>query len=305
MFAAQRAARRVAEDLGRRSTMLAEITSKWLSLRCDTNNPEDYFTEPQSAPILALPWWLENSIRGDVDVDFQSDLMYSTISGYYFTRMLDDIMDGHRVHRATLPALHPFHTQFVSIYFKYFSPSDPFWQDFERSLTATVEATAIEATLEDIGEAEFIQVCGRKPAAAAIPMAAVCCRYCRHDLLRPWEEFFTLFGRWHQMRDDLVDWSSDHEDGNRTWLLCEAQRRRMEHESVPAWMGREGFQWVKLVMECWMEEAATAAAGLNSPELVRYLNMRRNSFSRHMTAMLDTAAACAKLLQLDASCTQN
>jgi hypothetical protein len=299
LITARLAVRRAIADMGDRCPVLAEHTAKWLALRCDLNRPEDYFTEPQSVPLLALPWWLEHSIRGEVDADFQADLMYSTISGYYFTRMLDDIMDGHQIDRAVLPALYPFHAQFLGTYFRYFPATDPFWKEFERILRTTVEAVAVEATLKDIGAAQFVGVSARKPAAAVIPLAAVCRHYCRSDLLPPWEEFFSLFGKWHQMSDDLADWSSDYESGNRTWLLSEAERRCADHESVPVWMGREGFRWVKVVMESWINDAVIAAATLNSPELVRYLDLRRNSFLRHIDRLLNSADAWAKLLQLD------
>lgn len=296
---AQRVVRRAIADLGRRSPVLAEHISKWISLRCDVGQPEEYFIRPQSLPVLALPWWLESSIRGEVDVDFQADLMCSSVNGYYFIRMLDDIMDGHEVDRAAMPALHPFHAHFVSTYFRYFQASDPFWQDFERLLMATVEAVTAEATLKDFGEAEFVRVNARKSTAGVIPLAAVCFRYRRPDLLQSWEELVTRFGRWHQMRDDLVDWSVDCEIGNRTWLLCEADRRRAEHESVSEWMGREGFQWAKSVMEPWIEDALTTATGLGSQQLVRYLGVRRESFSAYISTMVETAAALSKLLHLD------
>src|SRR5208283_3747035 len=230
--AAGRAFHRAITDLGYRCPVITEQTSKWLALRCDLGHLEDYFIKPESLPILALPWWLEKTIHREVDIAFQTDLMYSTINGYYFTRMLDDLMDGHQIDRAAVPALYPFYTQFLSTYFKYFQYSDPFWREFERSLMATAEAAAVETTLETIDEAEFLKVSAQKTAAGVIPMVAVCFRYCRPDLLAPWEGLFARLARWHQMRDDVLDWSSDHELHNRTWLLSEAERRRADHESV-------------------------------------------------------------------------
>jgi hypothetical protein len=299
--AAERAARRALSDLSSRSPVLGQRTSQWLALRCDPQHPELYFTHAQGVPALALPWWLEDCIRGNVDTEFQTDLMYSTVSGYYFIRMLDDVMDGHEVDRVALPALHPFHFQFAKTYHKHFPASHAFWNDFERILMTTAEAVSVEATLEDLHESDFLEVSARKPAAVAIPMAAVCFRYGRPDLLPAWEKFFTLFARWHQMRDDLLDWSSDGEPGCRTWLLCEGDRRRTADESVAMWMGREGFRWVKTVMDGWMEEASTAAEALNSPALVNYLQMRRDSFSAYIESLLQTADLSRKLLSLDPS----
>ena len=101
------------------------------------------------------------------------------------------------------------------------------------------------------------------------------------------------------MRDDLLDWNIDGEAGCQTWLLCEAERRRKAGESVAMWMGREGFQWVKAIMDRWMEESVRAADGLNSPAVVNYLHMRRDSFSLQLESMLQTAALSRKLLSLD------
>ena len=115
-----------------------------------------------------LPWWLEDCIRGEVHAEFQTDLMYSTVSGYCFIRMLDDVMDGHEVDRAALPALHPFHLQFVKTYHSYFPALHPFWQEFERILMTTAEAVTAEAILKDFHESDFLEVSARKPAPIII-----------------------------------------------------------------------------------------------------------------------------------------
>lgn len=227
--------------------------------------------------------------------------MYSSISGYYFARMLDDIMDGHQIQRAAIPALYPFHTQFLSTYFKYFQHSDPFWPKFKQSFMTAAEAATVEATLECICEAEFVKVSARKTVAGVIPIAAVCFHCCRPDLLPTWEKLFALLARWHQMRDDLLDWSTDYKLDNRTWVLSEAERRRADGESVAEWMGREGLKWGQSVMECWINEAVTMASGLGSPALVRYLKQRKESFSSYLDTLIATAVGFARLLQLDPS----
>jgi hypothetical protein len=298
---AGQAVRRAIADLSHGSPVLAEQTSRWLSLRCDLSQLEDYFIRPQSLPILALPWWLESTIRREVDVGFQTDLMYSSISGYYFARMLDDVMDRHQIQRAAIPALYSFHTQFLSTYFKYFQHSDPFWRKFEKSFMTAAEAAAVEATLEYVCEVEFIEVSARKTTTAVIPIAAVCFHYGRPDLLPSWEELFALLARWHQMRDDLLDWSIDYKLDNRTWVLSEAERRRADGESVAEWMGREGLKWGQSVMECWINEAVTMASGLGSPTLVRYLKLRKESFSSYLDTLIAIAVGFAKLLQLGPS----
>lgn len=296
---ARSAARRALADLELNSPLLAGRASKWLGSRCNPDQPESYFTHPQAVPILALPWWLETSIRGHVDVTFQADLMYSTINGYYFARIVDDLMDGHNIDYTVLPSLYFFIMKFHNTYYKYFGRTDSFWSEFERLLMETADSAAADCALEDIGARAFVQVSARKSAAGAIPMAAVCYLYKRAELLAPWEGLFRLFGCWHQMGDDLADWSDDSENGRRTWLLSEADRQRSANESIPAWMGRVGFQWAFEKMEGWMEEILAAGEGLNSPELMNYLSERREFCRREVTALVNTAAAYTKLLQLD------
>src|SRR5579871_608093 len=239
------ALRRALTDLDLGCPVIATQVSQWLALRCDSGQPEDYFIRPESLPLLVLPWWLEKTIHSEIDIAFQTDLMYSTINGYYFSRMLDDLMDGHEVHRAAAPALYPFYIRFLTTYFKYFAYSEPFWSEVHRNVIFTAEAAAVETTLEAIDEAEFLKVSARKTAAGVIPMAAVCFRYCRPDLLAAWEAMFVRLARWHQMRDDVLDWSADYELRHRTWLLSEAERQRAGRESVPEWIGRQGFRWAK------------------------------------------------------------
>lgn len=298
---ARQSAQRVLADLGLRAPSLAQRTLNWIALRSDISEPEVYFTHPESLPLLALPWWLEKSIRGAVDLRFQADVMYSSISAYYFTRMLDDLMDGHEIDRACLPALYAFHSQFQQMYFAWFPAAHAFWADFETNLLATAEAASIDFNLDNVTEADFVRYSARKSAAAAIPLAAVCHRYERQDLLPLWLEFFSIFGRWNQMRDDVLDWSQDYNTGTKTWLLGEAERRRGLDESVPLWIGRSGLLWASNIMDGWMEQMSAAASPLKSTVLGTYLKLRRSSFHRQIQGMISTAAIYERLLELDRS----
>jgi hypothetical protein len=293
------AAQLATEELGSGASPLSEHTRRWLATRCDLNHPENYFLHSQSLAILGFPWWLEESLCGAADPGFQVDLMFSTINAYYFTRMLDDIMDGHAIERAAMPALYPFHLRFVRPYQKYFDYGSAFWREFERILMITVEAVAGEASLKEITAEDFIRFSARKPAAAMIPMAAVCVHYGRLDMLAPWESVLTSFARWHQMRDDVMDWSSDMQAGQPTWLLTEAARRRTGGESVAAWMGREGFHWARTVMDHRINETLEAASGLKSQALMFYLEQRNELFSQQIANMITMAEAFAGLLEMD------
>ena len=56
--------------------------------------PEAYFLHPEAFPMVLLPWWLESTIHEPPARGFQRDIVYSSVSGYYFVRMIDDLMDG-------------------------------------------------------------------------------------------------------------------------------------------------------------------------------------------------------------------
>jgi hypothetical protein len=296
--AAESAAARAIAALSANPSALADETLRWMGTRFDVLRPADYFTQPQSLPLLALPWWLEESFRGSVDSGFQADLIYATINFYYFTRILDDLMDGHAIRAAALPAMHPLHCSFMRPYFRYFGADSVFWGHFDRLLAVTVETASAEAVVCEIGAEDFLRVSARKTAAAMIPAAAVCARYDRIDLLGAWEEMFALFGRWHQMRDDLLDWSEDAKSSSATWLLTEAARRRGPNEPIAAWMGREGLVWVKSVMRAWMDETLAAAAALCSEKLTTYLRLRDEEFTEQIDKMIAVAEAFRGLLRV-------
>jgi hypothetical protein len=298
--AAVRAVETAFAEISRTPSPLAAGTLAWLGKRCDLLNPAAYFTNIQSLPLLAFPWWLEESIHASVEVEFQLDLMYSTVNLYYFTRMLDDVMDGHQIERSVHPALHPFHVRFIRPYHRLFRPESLFWREFDRLLAITVETTATEATLREFTVGDFLNSTALKATAAVIPVAAVCVRFDRLDLLRPWESMFNLFAKWHLMRDDLLDWGADAKGGNPTWLLSEAQRRRNDGESLAEWMGREGFAWVRAIQKTWLDETIAAAAELNSPGLVNYLRERKKLFSLEIDSMIAMAEACQALRKVDA-----
>jgi hypothetical protein len=188
----------------------------------------------------------------------------------------------------------------MSRYHRHFGPESPFWREFDRLLAITVETTATEATLSEFTAGDFLNSTALKATAAAIPIAAVCVRFDRLDLLRPWESMFSLFAKWHLMRDDLLDWGADAKAGNPTWLLSEAQRRRSDGESLAEWMGREGFAWVKAIQKTWLDETIAAAAVLNSPGLLNYLQERERLFSLEIDSMIAMAEACQALRKVDA-----
>lgn len=294
---ARQSVRKVVAQLKQDTPGLSKYVLQWLSLRCDLEQLEEYFLLPGALTLLSLPWWLEQSLRGSVDVEFQSRLMESSTNLYYFARMLDDLMDEHEIEKAALPAMYHFLLDFQKAFLDYFPASNSFWIHFRRYTAEIAEVTSTDLSLSEIDERAFTDITARKSIAALAPVAAVCCRYGREDLLEAWESYFRTFECWHQFRDDLLDWSDDVARGAKTWLLSEAEWRRRPEETVAMWMGREGFAWAGSQLARWMAEMKLKAAALNSPELLRYLDLREKTCTAEVEYFKRSAAVWTQMLE--------
>lgn len=256
------------------SPHMAEQVCGWIE-ELAQGTPVAYFTQPRSFPMLLFPWWLEKTLHGRPDVAFQGDLVYSTVNGYYFVRLIDNLMDGHAtVELQLLPALGFFHTQFHAPYQRYFAQGHPFWNRFQSSWFRSAAATMEDAQLQDLDRQQFEQIAARKTCAAEIPVAAVCYRYGRQDLLAPWSRLVQLFGCWHQMWNDVFGWLRDTRHGTRTYFLSEADRQRASTESATEWALRGGLDWGMALLQSWMDEMKAAAKELGCEDAVGYLQRR-------------------------------
>jgi hypothetical protein len=266
---------RLNTDLAGAAPFMAGQLSGWFEQLSGCRLPEDYFKHPLAFPSLLLPWWAETTITRPPDLAFQADLIYSTINGYYYIRLIDNLMDGHAtIELKLLPALNVFHTQFQSAYQRYFIAGHPFWQRFTTVWFRSGEAAMQDAALTELDETRFKQVAAQKICAANIPLAAVCYRYDRPDLIRAWSDLVDLLGCWHQFHNDLFDWYRDDSRQNRTYFLSEAERRRRPGEPVAGWVAREGFDWAIEKLLAWLEELRRQAAQLGSESLLAYLDTR-------------------------------
>lgn len=257
---------------------------------------ETYFTHPQAFPMLLLPWWLEIRLRGVPARAFHGDVVYSTLNGYYFVRMIDDLMDRERPPGAqVLPALIFFHTEFQLTYHRHFPDRHPFWRAFANASFAAAETASQDAGLDEIGLLQFQQTSARKIAGAKVPIAAVCHRYERPELLVPWSEFVDLLGRWHQMRNDMLGWNRDLRNGTQTYFLSEASRRKASTESIVEWVIGEGLAWGFAQLEASMQELLTAAAELDCPPLATYLEDRRSAVADQWRTLVPDVIALRRL----------
>lgn len=254
----------------------AEALLSWISRLSPTGNPRDYY-DGGRVVMFVLPWWLEKRIRPTPDLRFQQQLVDSTVSAYYFVRLIDNVMDEDGVEeRRLLPLLAILHSNFVRAYAELFPAGAPFWDHFDRYWSATVEATIRDKALTQLSADDFAKVAARKASGVKVPMAAVCCHYSRLDLLEPWCAFYDQYACWLQMANDTFDWVRDLRDGNVTFFLSEGSRQRRDGESVPGWVVRRGFAWGIHWLEDTMRNVRRHAEGLSSPELVRFLDYRES-----------------------------
>jgi hypothetical protein len=272
----------------------------WAARLSPTGRARDYFDGGRSVMFL-LPWWLEKRIQPVPDVRFQELLVESTVSAYYFVRIVDNLMDEDAAEeRSLLPLLGILHANFTRAYARLFSPDDPFWNHFDRHWNGTAEAAIREKTLTEVSLDDFIAIAARKTSGVKIPLAAVCCRYDRPDLLEPWCAFYDRFACWHQMLDDTFDWVNDLRHGNATYFLSEGHRQKRRGESVSGWVVRRGFAWGIDQLAAGMRDLRERAAQLESPELVRFLEYREAEVREHaceLTPKLNKVAGLADVFE--------
>ncbi len=289
---------RLQSELAETAPFMAKQVVHWTQQLSGHNEPEDYFKHPLAFPALLLPWWLEQTLVDAPDAVLQADLIYSTINGYYHIRLIDNLMDNHpTTELKLLPALGFFHTQFQLVYQHYFETGHPFWNLFQTVWFQSAEAALVDANLTTIDKAQFEQIAGQKVCAAKIPLAAVCFRHGRADLIAPWSNFVDLLGCWHQMLNDLLGWYRDHSRGAITYFLSEAERQRQPDEPVAGWVARQGYTWALNKLEGWMSALQQATLELGSPDLVNYLETREAMLLRQQIELREGLRYLAAIVE--------
>lgn len=282
-------------NLIRYAPQIHDDVTRWTAGLSPTGAAEDYFGKSR-AHILLLPWWAEKSIRGEPDFKFQSDLIYSSVNGYYFVRLIDNVMDGHgKSELRMLPILGFFHGQFQAVYSSYFQPDSAFWEFFHSTWTAMAQAAMLDANMTEISRTEFAHVAAMKSAGAKIPIAAVFFRYGRQDLLPQWCELHDALSRWNRMVDDVVDALTDAQNGTMTYFLSNARRRKRAGESVSAWIVKDGFASGYKEADVLLQQVRELAHGLASGELIKFLEYRQAELARCWERAKPGLAALARL----------
>jgi hypothetical protein len=273
----------------------------WMRTLAGGHAPEAYFKHPLAFPTLLLPWWVEQSLGSDPGPELQADIAYSSINGYYFIRMIDNVMDDDApLEKKLLPALAFFHTEFQTAYQIHFPPSHPFWSLYRRVWFGTAQAAVGDAQLAEINLDAFERLSAQKVSAAIIPVAAICHFHNRLDRLDAWIEFVLRIGKWHQMFNDIFDWYKDSQNGSQTYFLSEASRQKQPGETAFDYIIREGFARGCDQMRAWMRDCQSLAATFHCPELDAYLDERSALFESRAQTSLGGLDALRKLAKLTA-----
>lgn len=290
---------RLANDFHSVAPRMAEPVVQWMQQLSNTERAEDRLIAPEMFPMLLLPRWLAETLPEPPGDSFEADVVYSTVNGYYFVRLIDNLMD----HEATveldiLPAAALFHTWFQGTYYPYFESGHPFWNEFERHWFQSSELAVQDARLREIDRTTFEQICAQKICAAKIPLAAMAYRGGQPERIPVWYRFCDRLGCYQQMLDDLTDWYRDANRANiTTYFLSEAVRRKSEQESVVGWVAREGMGWGMEQLRGWMAELELASQPLQSADLAAYLTIRKTELANWTEKM---EASLAGLAELDA-----
>lgn len=258
-----------------RAPALHGAVEDWLAEVFGGSTISDAFTRQDAFPMLLMPWWVDGSF-GVEERNLHRLLTYSTLNGYLYIRLIDNLMDGDGpADTSLLPALGFFHLEFLGPYRRLFPSGHPFWEDLRSIWIDTAEVTFEDAGLDAVDLETFERVCARKTGAVRIPIAAVCYYRESPDARVRWDDLAVAMGRWHQMHNDIFGWRKDLANDASTYFLSEGRRRRPD--AVEAWIVEDGFAWGMTELARIMREVKGIAADLDANEALWFLEERHES----------------------------
>lgn len=232
--------------------------------------------------------------QGQPELALQSELVLSSVSGYYAIRLIDDLMDGVAPDTVGLLPVGHFHVEFQAPYQRLFPVTSGFWAAFQQQWSASADATIADASLQGIDAAHFQTISASKVSAARIPMLAVALRRGLDTIPPAWDGLFGRVSAWHQLHNDFFDWQRDLAASVDTWFLSEGRRRATASESIELWVVREGFDWGVQTLHAWMREMRPIAEEL-SPGATAYLDARAARFESRTHEAHDGIVALQRL----------
>ena len=289
------AGERLEATLARETPALATRVLPWLASLSRSGRLADYYMHPRRFPMLLIPWWAVEGTASRDDLGFHEDLAYSTMSGYCFVRLLDDLVDQRgEPGLDLLPAAGVFHLEFQSPYQRYFPGDHPFWDLFRSRWLRAADAT-VPASPDRSPGLDLEQRAADTLGPALIPLAAACHHAGRPALFDRWRPVVLALARLEQFMDDLLDWQHDEERHQPNLVLEEAARRARTGENATAWVVRQGYVWALDTAAERIEMVAAEAGPLASGGLRRFLDVRRSVVNDFRSA---TAPGLRQLAEL-------
>jgi hypothetical protein len=234
--------------------------------------PEHFFVA-RNFPHFLLPWWFSPTAEREADADFQTDLIYSSINGYYAIRLCDNIADndGPPELRSLAPCTLYFDSEAIAPYRTHFPASHAFWKSFDTFLAGQAEASTVDSLLQDVDGETFASLSSQKFTGTKIPMAAVRWRYpVLEGSFDRWLDFVDCLGNFTQFNNDFFDWRRDSLHGITTYVSSEAKRQAPD-ESLTSWFVREGFDWGAGELKLRFGHVILRAEGLDNEGILNWV----------------------------------
>jgi hypothetical protein len=291
----------ISSSLSGQAPFLQRQIAEWICQVSPDRDPTALFTQQRMFPLLQLPLWLADTLPVRPDTDFRRALTHSSINGYFYIRLIDDVVDGDQnreLELTCLPAAGFFSSRFQFFYQLHFPPQHAFWRSFHELWLASCESAAADASLQTVTWQDFERTSSRKYSAACIPVAAACYHYEHPESLAPWLAFTHELARWSQMLDDTLDWHADRRDGRATYFLSEAERQKSSGESLERWIEREGHDWAFGLLGQWMDSLRADAVKLGSFDLDEYLAGRQAWLQRQEESLRKGYRALSQLARI-------
>lgn len=245
---------------------------EWCRALAGGASPDRYFLHAKAFPAVHLgDWALEAT--GGADSALRRDIVRSTVAGYYFVRMVDDVTDdGCSSATRLLPTAGFLHHAFERPYRSWFPHDHPFWSGFADLWARSSEASAVDLSLDAIDETRFVEISAKKVIGALIPVSAVFHARGAADVPAQWTALVELIARYHQLSNDLAGWQADLAAGRNTWFL--SRGRVSNAVTILDWWIDEGLAWAQEQRSAWLRELATQAASSGSPGILTWVRQR-------------------------------
>jgi len=242
-------------------------------------------------PHFVLPYWLSPARARGADAEFQTDVIYSTISGYYSIRLCDNIADNDSSPelRKFAPCAAYLDSEFIRPYMKYFPTTHEFWSVFDEFWAKQAEASVADSLLDDVDEATFASLSSKKFTATKIPIVAVQFRY-RETLtsFEQWLRFVDCLGDFAQFSNDFFDWHHDSKYRITTYVSSES-KRRAPRNTVTEWFLNEGLDWGVAELKLRFDNVKLQATALGNKAVLDWVTARGRTLDS------DIGKACSGL----------